>query len=84
MIDRQTSHRLRHSAKALAGVAIAAAVLLLPVVVSSAPSIRHFQADLMRLNVSVGGGASGTATLTRDADGLTIDVDVKGLSPACT
>lgn len=81
MIDHQSGHHLWHSANALAGVAIAAAVLLLPVVVSSAPRIRHFQADLMPLNVSVGGGASGTATLTREADSLTIDVNVKGLSP---
>jgi hypothetical protein len=35
----------------------------------------------MPLNVSVGGDASGTATLTREADGLTIDVNVKDLSP---
>lgn len=61
---------------------IAAAAFLLPLAAgSAAPAARHFEAELMPLNASAGGGARGTAKLTIEGDALTIEADVTGLSP---
>ena len=48
---------------------------------SAASATRHFEAELMPLNASVGGGARGTVKLTIEGDALTIRAKVTGLSP---
>ena len=65
------------------GTAIIAVVAFLfsPMAGSAAPAARHFEAELMPLNASVGGGASGTVKLTTEGDTLTIQAKVTGLSP---
>ncbi len=60
----------------------AAAVLSLPLVALPAAGATVFHADLMPLNASVGGGATGTVTLTVNDDKLAIDANVKGLRSA--
>lgn len=71
----------RRSMKTPWRVATAAALLSLPLAAFPAAGSTAFQADLMPLNASVGGGATGTVTLTVDGDKLTIDANVKGLHP---
>jgi hypothetical protein len=74
--------RSNPSSKPLRIVVVAGAALLLPA--TAEPGTRaadRFEADLMPLNASVGGGASGTVKLAVNDDSLTIEADVKGLSP---
>ena len=81
MTDHQSGPSSGHSANVPITLAAAAPVLLTPIGVSAAPNSKRFQADLMPLNALVGGAASGMVVLTVESDALTIDVDVKGLSP---
>jgi hypothetical protein len=78
---RHLKHFTSYSAKILLRVATVAALLALPIAALAATGPKVFHADLMPLNASVGGGAHGTVTLTVSNGILTIDADVKGLSP---
>lgn len=82
-IFQQLKRLIKHSPRdSLRRIATTAAMLSLPMVVFAAPSTQIFRAQLMPLNVSVGGGAEGTVTLTINDDTLTINANVTGLSPA--
>lgn len=84
-ILRHLTHFARYSAKTPLRVAAATAILSVPFAVLSEPGPKVYQADLMPLNASMGGGAKGTVRLTINGDKLTIDADVTGLNPpACT
>jgi hypothetical protein len=74
------NHISYRSARHLLRAAVVAA--LLPVgAFAAAPAEQHYRADLMPLNASVGGSASGSVKLTVGGGTLTIAADVKGLSP---
>ena len=55
----QLKHFASYSAKTSLRVATAAALLSLPITALTAPGPKVFQADLMPLNASVGGGTKG-------------------------
>ena len=77
----QPKHFTRRSAKTPWKVATMAALLSLPLVALPASGATVYKADLMPLNASAGGGATGTVTLAVNGDKLTIDAKVNGLHP---